>query len=81
MKTKEIIEGLITLMPFYDNPDGFHNGAEHDHFFAYATDKPLTEEAIKKMIELGWHQQHEERDYCEDYSIKDYKHDACWVYI
>lgn len=79
MRTREIIEGLQTLMPFYDNQDGFHNGAEHDVFYAYATDKPLTDDALSKMIELGWHQEHDGRDYEEDFTQTDYRPDESWV--
>jgi hypothetical protein len=78
MTTRNIIEGLQTLMPFYDKPDGYHVGAEHDVIYGYATDKPLTPEALAKMIELGWHQEYDERDYDEDFSAADYRPDEGW---
>lgn len=79
MKTRDIIEGLQTLMPFYENKDGFNTGAEHDILYAYPTDKPLSDEAIDKMIELGWHQEYDGLDYNKDFSRTDYRQDESWV--
>lgn len=56
MKLNNFIEGLQILQPYYDKPDGYHIGAEHDEFYAYATDKPLTPEHVAKLRELGWFQ-------------------------
>jgi hypothetical protein len=65
-------------MPYYDAQDGFHNGAEHDTFYAYPTDKALSEDDFNKMIAFGWHQEYNERDYCEDFSYNDYRPDESW---
>jgi hypothetical protein len=56
MKLSNFLEGLLTLKPYYDGEDGYHIGAEHDQFYAYATDRPLSAEDIAKMRELGWFQ-------------------------
>lgn len=56
MKLSDFIDGLKTLQPYYDGGDGYHIGAEHDQFYAYKTDKPLTLEDVQKMRELGWFQ-------------------------
>ena len=56
MQLKYLIEGLQILQPYYDKPDGYYVGAGHDQFFAYATDRPLSEGAVKRMVELGWFQ-------------------------
>lgn len=56
MKLSNFIDGLLTLKPYYEKPDGFHIGAEHDQFYAYATDRPLSDEDASKMRELGWFQ-------------------------
>ena len=79
MKLPNIIEGLQTLLPYYSNKDGFHSGAEHDVFYAYKTDQPLSDNAISKMISLGWHQEYVGLDYCKDFSNEDYKQDESWV--
>jgi len=78
LKTKNIIEGLQILLPFYDNQDGFHNGAEHDAFYAYATEKPLTDEALGKMIALGWFQE-DVAPTDHDFSKSDYSPDDGWT--
>ncbi len=56
MKLSNFIEGLKTLQPYYEGGDGYHIGAEHDQFYAYITDLPLTTEDVQKMRELGWFQ-------------------------
>jgi hypothetical protein len=56
MKLSNLIDGLTTLRPYYDDQDGYHTGAEHDQIYAYATSRPLTPEDVAKMKELGWFQ-------------------------
>ena len=79
MKTLDIIAGLQTLMPFYHDQNGIHNYFEFELFFACPTDKPLSDEALDKMIEFGWFQDHPERNYKEEFSPKDYRPDETWV--
>lgn len=79
MRTRAIIEGLQTLMPFYTAQGGCHTGVERDIFYAYPTDTPLSAVALDKMIELGWHQDHSERDYRVDFSREDYRPDVKWA--
>lgn len=57
MSLKNFVEGVETLKPYYDNPDGYHLGAYHDAIYLYATDKPLPAEGVAKMIELGFFQE------------------------
>jgi len=78
MTTNDIITGLQTLMPYYDNQNGHHTGAEHDILYAYTTDKPLSKEDIEKMIELGWHQEYDDIDYDKDFDVSDYRADEGW---
>ena len=60
MKLNNFLEGLKTLQPFYKDGNGHHIGAEHDQFYAYATDTPLTPEAVENMLALGWFQPEQE---------------------
>ena len=76
MGTKNIIEGLQILMPYYDRPDGYNLGAEHDTIYAYATDEQLSTQDVKKMIELGWEQERD--DYDIDWTSDDYASDVGW---
>lgn len=78
METKNIIAGLQTLAPYYNKPDGFNCGADHDVIYGYSTDNPLSSEDINKMIEFGWHQEHDELDYNEDFTLEDYRPDESW---
>lgn len=56
MLLSKFIGGLNILKPYYTGGDGFHIGAEHDQFYAYSTDKPLTPEDQQRMCALGWFQ-------------------------
>lgn len=58
MKLKEFMAGLQILKQYYkDDGDGYHIGAEHDIFYCYQTDTPLSPEDVQRMHELGWHQE------------------------
>lgn len=56
MKLQDFIAGLQILQAHY-NGDGYHIGAEHDIFYCYKTDIPLSPANVKRMDELGWHQE------------------------
>ena len=56
MKLNDFIEGLTILQDYYNDPNGYHIGAEHDQFFIYNTDLPLSEEHVTRMFALGWFQ-------------------------
>jgi len=60
MKLRAFIEGLNMLTPHYQDGDGYHLGAEHDQFYAYATATPLSEPEVARMLELGWFQPDQE---------------------
>lgn len=51
----KFLRGLEVLKPHYKK-DGHHIGAEHDQFYAYATDTPLTHSEFEEMLTLGWFQ-------------------------
>lgn len=57
MKLSELVQGIQILSTYYDDPDGYHVGAEHDVLYLYATDRPLSEEDVKSMLALGWFQE------------------------
>lgn len=56
MKIGNLIDGLLVLREHYNGRDGYHIGAEHDQFYAWVTDTPLSEEEVTKMRSLGWFQ-------------------------
>lgn len=51
--TKNIILRLQALMHFYNDPDGYGIEAGHDVIYTYLTDKPLPDEIVIIMINLG----------------------------
>jgi hypothetical protein len=57
MRLNRLIEGLQILSNHYDDPTGYQTAAEHDQFYAFKTDKPLSPENAVKMQELGWFQE------------------------
>ena len=78
MKTRDIIQGL-EILDQYRNRSGYDVGCEHDAIYAFPTDVKLVDSDIQKMIDLGWHQEHEEVDYNTDFSISDYRQEESWV--
>jgi hypothetical protein len=78
MKTQNIIEGLIILRSYYDS-DGYNIGAEHDVIYAYATDKPVSEPNLNKLVELGWMQPDAETGDDEDFEAKHYDQEESWA--
>jgi hypothetical protein len=61
MQLSKIIEGLTVLSKYYDK-DGYHTGAEHDQFYTYATDRPVSPDDVANLKELGWFQPDMEDD-------------------
>lgn len=54
MKLSNFVDGINLLRPYYDDPDGYHIGAEHDEFYMYQTSRPLSDDDLKKLLALGW---------------------------
>ena len=80
MRTIDIIEGMKLLLNYFNSQDGYNAGCEHDELRVYATDKPLTDVDVQKMIDLGWHQEHDGRgDYSEDFALSHYRPEEAWV--
>ena len=81
MKTSAIIEGLTILEKYRDKPDGFNCGAEHDALYAYATDTPVGESDMARLIKLGWFQ--EGADYGDEdddeFAAKHYDPEESWT--
>lgn len=78
MKTRDIIEGLTILEKYRERDDGYNTGAEHDQIFAYATTQPVSEDDVKRLVELGWTQPDaavEDEDFCAD----DYDPEEGWA--
>jgi hypothetical protein len=71
MNTKELLEGLNILRPYYVDPDGYTIGAEHDQIYAYSTDFPLAQADVARMCALGWFQPDakvpDDKDFGPDY--------------
>lgn len=78
MKTKNIVEGLQILMPYYDQPDGYHASAEHDVLSVYPTDKPMSIDDVAKLVCLGWSQDYDDRDYNRSFTTDDYRSSEGW---
>lgn len=62
MDLKDFADGIAIIRAFYDDPDGYHIGAEHDQIYLYATDVPVDAASIAKLQELGWFQSDAESD-------------------
>lgn len=73
----KFIEGLQILQKYFDE-DGYLIGAEHDEFFVYATDRPLSKHDAKRMVDLGWFQNEAEVPGEEEFSAEYYDADEGW---
>jgi hypothetical protein len=62
MNIKDFKDGLEILIKYYDNQEGFHLGAEHDIFYMYPTDNPVSDSDVELLRNLGWHQEDCEYD-------------------
>lgn len=76
---KEFVDGLLILKNYYDKPDGYHLGAEHDIIYVYSTDKPLPENLVKELIDLGFHQEEIDTD-GGDFEVKHYDPEEGWAF-
>lgn len=56
MSLKDFLDGVAIIQAFYDEPGGYHIGAEHDQIYLYATDVPIDADSVAKLRELGWFQ-------------------------
>lgn len=56
MNLKNFLEGVAIISKYYDNPEGYHIGADNDQIYLYATDNAITEEDISTLRDLGWFQ-------------------------
>jgi hypothetical protein len=68
MQLDKFLAGIQLLQPHYKDPAGYHIAAEHDQFYMYATDTPLSKAEIERMCELGWFQPDCEFEKPEDYN-------------
>lgn len=76
MTTDKIIAGINILSPYYAKPHGYNLGADHDVLYMYATERPVSEDDRRKLIELGWGQ-----EACcveGEYKLEHYNPDESW---
>lgn len=72
-KTKDVIAGL-QLLQSYRERELWDISAEHDTIYAHATDRPLSFEDIRKMIDLGWYQDRGG----DEFTPEDYDAEESW---
>jgi hypothetical protein len=76
MKLNDFIAGLQILQGYFDTPDKYCIGAEHDIFYVYSTDKPLSPEDVAKLVQLGWHQEEAVTD--GEFTAENYDPEESW---
>ena len=79
MRLDKFRDGLSILALYYDKPEGFQGGCEHDQFYAYATDRPLSPDDVEKMAALGWFQEGAYTGEDEDWGPKHYDAKESWT--
>ena len=56
MTFNEVLEGMEIIGKYYDDKDDFHVSAEHDQIYLDNTDRPICEEDLQTLDQLGWFQ-------------------------
>jgi hypothetical protein len=79
MNMKNFREGLAILAAYFDKPDGLHGAAEHDLFYVYPTDRPVSPGDVQKLIELHWFQEDADKGDDEDFAAKHYDAELPWT--
>jgi hypothetical protein len=78
MTINNFLEGVQLLRPFYDDPDGYILGAEHDIIYVYATDKKVSStDTLARLFELGFFQP--EVSIEDDPTVADYDPAEGWA--
>lgn len=66
----EILQGLLILKKYFDAGNKYNTGAEHDVFYVYKTDRPLSNSDVKEMKKNNWFQE----------DVDDYDEEEGWMY-
>jgi hypothetical protein len=53
---RNLVDGINILRQYYDNPDGYYVGADHDEIYLYCTDRPVSKEHFDLLTAMEWHQ-------------------------
>jgi hypothetical protein len=83
MLISKLIEGLTILEKYRDRPNGCKTGAEHGCIFGFATDRPLSEIDLQRIVELGWFQNVSlggEEETQSDFDVTHYDPEQCWCF-
>ena len=80
MNIHNLLAGIQILLPHYGlDSTGYVFDVELEEFRMYPTPHSRPDSDVQKMIDLRWHQEHDERDYGEDFAVKDYRPDKAWI--
>ena len=77
MKTSAIIEGLTILQKYRDR-DGHDCDARYEELHADATDRPIEQPDLARLIELGWFQEYADYPDDEEFTEADYDPGESW---
>jgi hypothetical protein len=58
MKLNELKAAIEILTKYYNNPAGYHVGADHDQIYFFRVDKSMDDKDIEKLRDLGFFQPH-----------------------
>lgn len=59
MRTIDVIEGINIISKYYDDLTDYDFGADRDSLYMFETDRPISNEDLVKLKELGWTQEKE----------------------
>ena len=77
----KFLKGIAIIQPYYDDPKGYHLGAEHDTIYIYATDRPMGNDDVADLMQLGFFQPDVRVDK-DEHTVEDYDPEEGWaIYI
>ena len=79
MEMQKFVDGLAIFAPYQKAGKSFWGGAEHDQFFVYPTERPMSAGDVEKVVALGWFQEDVETTGEEDFEAKHYDPAESWA--
>lgn len=81
MTLGEFLAGAEILRPYYDDPNGYHLGADHDVIYVYNTDRPVLPADLERLAAMGWQQDNTSHEDGE-WRVADYDpEESWWAYV
>ncbi len=79
MNLRDFKAGVEIISRYYNDPDGYHIGAEHDVFYMYQTNKPISKHDLEALIKHGLFQEEVKYENSDEFQAADYDPEEGWT--